>query len=269
MNNAIVYSFHFESQDPNSSPSGGQLCYSIHTLRQHNKEIPVKVFISPPDAYSKLGRGLEDVEVIEFDASTETLLEDIAMATRRKHRWPNAYLVLKTDKYDNVLYVDPDTVWQDDPQKIFTKYGNNDVVCSKEESWEEFTDFLKLNTPPMNEGVMMIPRSALNYKDQLLAGVESTMLKWQEELRPTLESNRHLWYAGVQWAACQYALSEFLFSIKKAFINFEDKDVVMIQKYRHMSNEEKEAVIVLHYLSQNYAEFVPSEFLNYWRPDND
>jgi hypothetical protein len=97
----------------------------------------------------------------------------------------------------------------------------------------------------------------------------SEMLKWQEELRPTLESNRHLWYAGVQWAACQYALSEFLFSIKKPFINFEDKDVVMIQKYRDMSNEEKEAVIVLHYLSQNYADFVPSEFLNYLRPDND
>lgn len=263
MKNAIIYSFHFESGDPRTSSSYGQLSYSIHTLRQHNKQIPIKVFISPPGAYAKVDRKLKDVDVIEFDASTNTLLDDITMATRRKHRWPNLYYLIEKYGYDNVLYVDPDTIWQADVEKIFKKYGNSDVVCAKKEDWEEFTKFINLKTSPINEGVMMIPKSALRYKHQLLESVEDKMFKWQEDLRPVLENNSHLWYAGVQWAACQYALSEFLFEIDKPFTNFYDQDVAMIQQYRNMSESEKKGLIALHYLSQNYADFVPQSFLSY------
>ena len=264
MKNAIVYSFHFESGDPNFSSHYGQMRYSIHTLRQHNKSIPIKVFVSPVDAYSKMSIDLYDAEIIPFDATTNTLLDNQEMTTRRKHRWPNLFSVLE-DGYDNVLYVDPDTFWQGDVQLIFDKYSNRDVVYSKEDHWEEFSDFLPLTTPTMNEGIMMISRHALSYKDELLKRVEDIMLGWQEMLRPTLQANEHLWNAGVQWAACQYALSEFLSSIDKPFIEFDKMDVAIIHEYRELSDEDKGQVIGTHYLSQNYADFVPKEYLEYVR----
>lgn len=266
MNNVIVYSFHFESGNPNDTSHFGQIRHSIYTLRQHNKDIPIKVFISPIDAYSKMSIDLYDAEVISFDASTDTLLDSIEMATRRKHRWPNVFSLLENG-YDNVLYVDPDTIWQGNVQEIFDKYSGS-MIYSKEDHWEEFSDYLTLTTPTMNEGVMLIPKSTLAYKDHLLSQVELTMIKWQEELRPTLEKNDHLWYAGVQWAACQYALSEFLADIGQPFIEFDKMDVAIIHEYREMSEEDKKRVTVLHYLSQNYSDFVPYSFLDYMEKIN-
>jgi hypothetical protein len=267
LKNVIVYSFHFESGDPNFSPHYGQMRHSIYTLRKHNKSIPIKVFISPADAYSKMSIDLYDAEIIPFNATTDTLLDDKVMATRIKHRWPNVFRVLE-EGYDNVLSVDQDTFWQGDVQIIFDKYSNSPVMYSKKDSWEEFSNFLPLTTPTMNEGIIMISSNVLSYKDKLLQEVENTRLSWQEMLRPVLGKNEHLWVSGVQWASHQYAISEFLSSIGKPFAEFHKMDVSMIQEYRNLSHKDKKEVIGVHYLSQNYKDFVPSKFLKYWRPES-
>jgi hypothetical protein len=263
LKNAIIYSFHFESGSPKESAHYGQLLYSVETLRKYNKTIPVKVFLSPPGAYATVSTKLKDVDIIEFEASAHEPMDNHVMSRRRKHRWPNIYSLLESGGYDNVLYLDQDTVWQDDPQSIFDKYGGTDIIFSKSDHWTEFTDHLPLTTKPMNEGISLFSKNTLSYKDELLVAVEDKMAEWQELLRPTLEHNEHLWYVGVQYATCQYATSEYLASIGKTFIEFDPMDVSTIYDYRDMSEQDKKNVTVLHYLSQNYADFVPPQYLTY------
>ncbi len=263
MKNAIVYSFHFESGDPNNHGYWGQIQYSIDSLRKYNKTIPVRFYSSPPGAYLKAKTQLKNVEIVEFTADEHPPMDDHILSKRRKHRWPNAYSLLESGDYDNVLYVDQDTVWQGDPQLIFDKYGNSDVIFSKSDSWEEFTDYLPLTTKPMNDGITLFSRHALSYKDDLLIAVEDKMAEWQELLRPQLETNENLWRSGVQYASCQYATSEYLASIGKHFLEFDPMDVSIIHEYRDMPDEDKKKVIVFHYLNQNYADFVPPEYLGY------
>ena len=263
MNNAIVYSFHFETADPNDSAHWGQLQYSIDTLRKYNKDILVKVYSSPPGAYLKAKTQLKNVEIVEFVADEHPPMDDHFFSKRRKHRWKNAYSLLESENYDNVLYVDQDTVWQADPQLIFNKYGNKNLIFSKSENWEEFTNYLKLTTKPMNDGITLLPRHSLSYKNDLLIAVEDKMQEWQELLRPVLKTNENLWNSGVQYASCQYATSEYLAGIDKPFVEFDPMDVATIHEYREMSDENKKKVKVFHYLNQNYKDFVPDNFLSY------
>jgi hypothetical protein len=263
MKNAIVYSFYFESGNPKDSAHYGQLLYSVETLRKYNKDIPVKIFVAPSEVYSMIELKQKNVDIIGFEASAHEPMDSHVMSKRRKHRWANAYFLLESGNYDNVLYIDQDTIWQGDPQLIFDKYGNGDVIFSKSDNWEEFTDYLPLTTRPMNDGITLLSKNSLKYKDDLLITVEDKMAKWQELLRPLLQDNEHLWEAGVQYAACQYATSEYLASINKHFVEFDPMDVSMIHEYRDMPDENKDKVVVFHYLNQNYIDFVPPQYLGY------
>lgn len=261
MNNAIVYSFHFETGNVKHSSHYGQLLYSISCIRKYNKTIPIKVCVSPPGILDDAEIKLEGVEVIEFDAPHNNFMDDKILSRRKDHRWINAYKVLEDGGYDHVLYVDQDTIFQGNVESIFKKYANKDTVCAKQDYWEEFTDHLPLTTRPMNDGITLFSKKTLEFKDDLLLNVDLTILKWQEMYRGKISD--FLWTTGIQWASCQYATSEYLGNVGLPFIKFDPLDVSIIYEYRDMNEYDKSQTVALHYLSSNYEEFVPEEFLTY------
>ena len=263
--NAIVYAVYSDKEDFENLLQWREIQYSVKTLREYNKDIDIKIYVAPEINVAK-AVGLEkfdNVEVISLELPemgpewiNKTIAKWLAM------KWNAAFKALEVFKYDSVLMVDPDTVFQKNPQYIFEKY-NDGSIYARPEDWKDFVvDFLKISRPVMNDGIVLIPKRYLKAKDLLLEQRNLFSFKLADEYRSTEGDLGFYWNRGIWWASFQYGISEYLNNAFDPVKYFDIMDVSTLRDFEKIPNqEERDEVCLIHYFSIGVKKFLPNKWL--------
>jgi hypothetical protein len=260
MNNAIVYSVHTNFPKIDTLLQWREIRYSIDRLREFNTDIPVKIYMSPVGIAStiKMPVNMHNAEIIEFDADSYEGIYDRALARYVSHKWTSTFDALERFDLDNVLYVDGDTIWYDDPQRLFDKYSDKDTIYTKEDHFDVFIDFMKekgeITVPPLNDGINMVSRKMLKDKDYIMSERLSRVLVWQSKYSGLHDD---ISGSGIQWASYQYAISEAMNDIGNPVIFFDPEDVLLATEMDGFKNVASSGAVVFHYLNYNAHLFLP------------
>ena len=265
MNNAIVYSIHSNNTKIDTLPQWRQTRYSIDTLRSFNKDIPIVIYMSPVGISNTITMPLNmhNVTIKEFNAKPEDALDNQMLSTLTSHKWVSTFDALEL--YDNVLYVDGDTVWYKDPNVLFNKYGSGDTIVSKEDQLKVFVDFAGIKNKVMNDGVNLLSSNMLKYKDYILEQRVLRVKEWQDKYRDVDDDD--IKTLGIQWASCQYAVSEAMHDIGLPVIFFDRSDVLLGSEDLALHEPESSGAAVCHYLSHNSSKMLPEQY-NLWIGSN-
>jgi hypothetical protein len=254
MKNAIVYSFVLREGRLKDILCYKQLKYSIDTLRKYNQDIPVYVYIAGTDI-SNLAFD-SNVNIVKFDVIDDGgWPEDwvkLGYLEFLKHRWENAINAIHDYNLDNILYLDTDTVFHNDPEKLFDKYGSTNHMWAKPDNSLEIMKVVGV-WPGMNDG-QFIMNKKLASKDILIHMkfyVNHILSKHKENLT-------ELEYKDLSWVCTQYAVWDY-FEHQKNSVRHFDEFEVMISNEPEFKNTS--SLILHHYYSSNTKKFVPEEYL--------
>lgn len=262
--NAVVYSVHVDNGNLSENYNFEQLKTSLSTLRKFNLDIPVKVYISAPEA--------SDLELIDSfnDKNLEFVLFNLKFDSRlsggiytrwTSHKWPNTLDALKRFNLDNVLYIDTDTFFQKDPEFLFLKYGNTSNVWGKSDVEKIWPERFELNDLGMNDGQQLLSKHTLAFLEDLIIARDELVYKMQEKYKDTDDEKL---YIAIQYIYGQYAVSEFLKSINNPLRHFDDEDVlVLIDPNTFDNSPAKNDVALVHFCNINMQKFDPNAFKIY------
>lgn len=253
MKNSIVYSFHVRSGDIKDLLCYRQLRYSIDTLRKFNQNIPVYVYISPSTIdTSNLGLG-NNVNVVKFDVKDDGgWPKDWLWLDFLKHRWENAIISIQQHNLDNILYLDTDTVFYNNPEILFNKYGSTGHMWAKPDNSDNLMAKVEV-WPGMNDGQFIMSKeiSTNDILDHMKVYVNSILSNNKEKLTDQ-EFN------DLSWVCTQYAVWDYFRNNNNPVKHF-DEDEVMIATEPEFKNTSN--LILHHYYSSNTSKFVPEEYL--------
>lgn len=261
MKNVVVYSVHSNFPKIDTLLQWREIRYSVDSLREFNHDIDIKIYMSPTGISSSatMPTNMHNVEVIEFDAIAYSGLSDQNLARFVSHKWNSTFHALENYGYDNALYVDGDTIWYDDPEKLFNKYGNSDYIYTKLDKFDRFVDFMKDNgeifAEPMNDGVNMVSKKVIQYKDYILKERFKRVHCWQEKYKDL--KDEEITIHGIQWTSYQYAISEAMNDLGMPVKFFSSDDVLIASEMDSFEEIDKSGAILFHYLNHNAYLFMP------------
>lgn len=265
MKNAIVYSFHVKEPTLSDNYSFEQLKLSLKTLREFNPDIPVIVYISPSTIIDRnvLPMIASGVTIERFNASTDPRLEHQTYNLWTSHKWKNAFNALEKHNLDNVLYIDTDTIIRKNLDYVFDKYGNTDYVWGTPDISDKWTKVFNVKNGGMNDGQFILSKHTLPYKDGILKERVDYVLRLQEQFKDHPDAEVRI--TGVQWVACQYAVSEYLHSIGKPLQFFGDDFYIVhkLDEFKQISNAQMDRIAVVHYLNYHMFLFCPEAYQVY------
>ena len=229
------------------------------TLRQHNKKIPVKVFISPREKADKdLFSEFENIEVIPFDNVFPDNLHDQwvkdGYAQFLLHRWDNAFKSLKTYNFDSILYLDTDTVFHNDPEILFSKYSKRNTIACKEDNSTKVLNSMKVGFS-MNDGQFMLNKSESHHHEELMNFTYEYVNSKMTNLLGKIDDDD---YDAMRWILIQIAATEYFIKAGASIEIFETKDVMLHVEPEHNDTTD---LVLHHYYSGNTSKFVPKDFL--------
>ena len=254
MKNAIAYSFVLRSGNIKDLHCYQQLRYSIDTLRKYNQDIPVYVYIAGADL-SNLTFD-KNVHVVKFDVGDDGgWPEDwvkLGYLEFLKHRWENAIRSIHDYNLDNVLYLDTDTVFHNDPKILFDKYGSTKFLWAKPDNSTEIMNIVEV-WPGMNDGQFILSKELAN-KD-ILSHMKFYVNHTLSKHRDNLTEKQ---YRNLCWISTQYAVWDY-FQNNNNPVQYFSEDEVML----HVEPEHKniDNLVLHHYYSGNTIKFVPKEYL--------
>lgn len=254
MKNAIVYSFHVREEDINNNRCYRQLKYSLYTLRKFNKDIMVYVYISPEEFSNNINLG-DNIIIVPFNNQNQPgwpqKWTELGYQQFLRHRWENAIKSIHTYDLDNVLYLDTDTIFHDDVNKLFNKYGNSNSVWAKPDNSDDIMKKVEV-WPAMNDGQFMLTKSlaSQNILDHIKFYVNHTLTYNKERL----SEKEHL---SLHWLAVQYAVFDYFKNINNPVKHFDESEVMLHlePQYKDCSN-----LILQHYYNGNFEKVAPKEF---------
>lgn len=255
MKNAIIYSFHVREEDINNNRCYKQLKYSLHTLRQFNKDIIVYVYISPEEFANNIKLG-DNVIVVPFNNQDQSgwpqKWTELGYQQFLRHRWENAIKSIHTYDLDNVLYLDTDTVFYDDVNKLFNKYGNSNSVWAKPDNSDDIMKKVEV-WPAMNDGQFMLTKTLAS--QDILDHIKFYVNHTLEYNKYRLSEEEHL---SLHWIAVQYAVFDYFANQNNPIKYFDEFEVML-----HLEPESKDTskLILQHYYNGNFEKVVPREFL--------
>jgi hypothetical protein len=255
MNNAIVYSFHVRQGRVKDLICYKQLRYSIDTLRKFNKHIPVHVYISPSNIdTSDLNLGV-NVNIVKFDVHDDGGWPqdwvDVGFLDFLKHRWEKAIEAVHRYNLDNILYLDTDTVFHNNPEILFDKYGSTGHMWAKPDNSDDLMKKIEV-WPGMNDGQFIMSREIAS-KDIL------THMKFY--VNHVLSKNKDKLtdeeYRNLGWVSTQYAVWDYFQNQNNPVKHFDEYEV-MVSTEPEAKNTDN--LILHHYYSGNTYKFLPKEY---------
>lgn len=261
-NYCIVYSIHSDKQDIDNLLQWRELLFSLKTLRSVNKEVNVKVYVSPPDRINNITmfpdmKNLEIIPIKNPNNNYSILGKEVAMWLEMKYS--AAFHTLDTSSYDKVLMIDPDTIYYKDPNTLVEKY-QEDVFYSAPDDNQELFNYLETDKRYMNDGVVIVPRWSLGIKDELLLARYSFTNDILNKHKDAFSDEDIFWRNSIGWASPQYGIYEYLLNANRPVKYFDSRDVANLADW----NSELPPTI-LHYWHIGYQDHLPKE---YW-PDID
>jgi len=260
LKNAIVYSIDTLGEKFENSIRFRQLLYSVSRLRRFNKKINVYAYVSDKDfflnieKYKSLNIIFTYFETASYDISNIDYAKS-KNAERLWHRWTNTFKTFKTLDYDNVLYIDTDTVFYADPEKLFEIYGNSKGIYSREDNCYEIMQNLGVENNGLNAGQVMINKSLLFSENEMFEFMIKYINLKLEEIKTKVSKEM---YEQTIWVIDQYALYEYFRSINIPVGIYDKKHVMLHLEPWWM--QPKSELILHHYLNVNYKVAVPAEF---------
>lgn len=261
MSNAIVYAIYSDREDIDNLMQWRELLYSIETLRTHNSEIDVKVYISPPDRINNISMYpvMHNLEILPIENEPTHELPNKTVAKWLDMKYNAAFKCLEDYQYDNVLMIDADTVYQGDPSILFKKYSQNRIYACPD-GYDELFAIMGTNSKFMNDGVVIIPKYMLSIKDDLINARNSYVNKLINKLKDKIKNKKSdIWVFGVLWASFQYGIYEYLIDTDHSVEYFDKNDVATLADWWEIKDKSKP--IIIHYWSIGYKDFVPKEYL--------
>ena len=261
MHNAITYSFHVGHGSLEDHRCFKQMIYSVTTLRKFNKTIPVNVYIAPVEVVPNLSKyDYLGINFIPFNNTPDNYGTDwyktwldLGYAEFLYHRWVNAYRSLREFKYDNVLYLDTDTVFHKDPELLFNKYGNTEYVWAREDNSYGIMNKLGI-TDGMNDGQFIISKNILKHEKESLENLRKYTNITLENMEGFLTGEEHL---SLHWLCVQYAMFNYFSKIGVPIKYFDHSEVMLHIEPEHNDNIN---LILHHYYNGNSYKFIPPEF---------
>jgi len=254
MNNAIVYSFHVRESSILENRCYKQLVYSLHTLRKFNKDIMVYVYISPTLASENIDFG-KNVVVVPFqNIDEEGWPEDwtkLGYQQFLKHRWENAIYSVENYNLDNVLYLDTDTVFYDDVNKLFNKYGNTNHLWAKPDNSDDLMNKVEV-WPGINDGQFLLSKNIA--KRQILEHIKFYVNHTLSYNKDRLTKEDHL---ALHWVSVQYAVFDYFQNTKNPVKHFDSSEVML---HLEPNYNDRSSLILQHYYNGNFEKVVPEEF---------
>jgi hypothetical protein len=225
-------------------------------LRKFNKEIPVYVYISPSNVdTSDLGLG-KNVTIVKFDIENDGgwpqdwvnngYLEFL------KHRWEKAIDSIHTYNLDNILYLDTDTVFHNDPQILFKKYGSTSHMWAKPDNSDDLMAKVEV-WPGMNDGQFMLSKELANKNilQHMKFYVNHILSRHKEKLTNTE-------YLNLCWVSTQYSVWDYFQNQNNPVKHFNENEVMLHVEPKH---KDTTSLVLHHYYSGNTDKFVPKEYL--------
>jgi hypothetical protein len=252
MNNAIVYSFVLKHGNIKDLACYKQLRYSVDTLRKFNKHIPVYVYISPSSIdTSDLNLGV-NVNIVKFDVEDDGgWPDDWRWMDFLKHRWENAIKAVKHYRLDNVLYLDTDTIFYNDPEILFDKHGSTSHMWAKPDNSYDLMSKVDV-FPGMNDGQFIMSKeiASTDILSHMKWYVNHILSKHKDNL--TEEE-----YNNLSWVCTQYAVWDYFEHQNNPVKHFDELEVMVSTEpeFKDTSN-----LILHHYYSCNSDKFLPKEY---------
>lgn len=236
-----------------------QLKYSVDTLRKYNQDIQVKVFVSPKDTaiLKDLSFNAKNLEFIPFDniygENWPKRWLKAGYAEFLFHRWKNAFESIEMFSFDNILYLDTDTIFHNDPDLLFKKYGNTEDLYGREDNSTHIMDQLGM-VNGLNDGQFILNKSLVSHKEKFLSFmntyINDTLNKYDGILN---EKDFH----DLQWIIVQYSAYEYFSSMDK--VRYFDQNNVMLSTEPDFLN--KDSLILHHYYTGNSEKYLPKEYM--------
>ena len=135
----VYYSIALWPESPEfASRYCSQLCASVSSLRQFNREIPIFVFVYGPMAEQYASDLVESDAIIKQMGPYEKALQQVAPATWTVlatypvlHRWM-VFDILEELNPRQILYLDCDTFFLDDVRRLFDQYTSAGIYAREE-----------------------------------------------------------------------------------------------------------------------------------------
>lgn len=260
MSNSIVYSIHVDGSIEDSLHIK-ELIYSIKTLRDHNKNIDINIYISPQNKANELK--IDSCNIWGFNAEVDPNLPYQKMSRWIDHKWKTAFHALESNNYDAVLMTDPDTIYFNDPEILFKKYNQSDKIYGQREIWEDMLEAIDLKRPQMNDGVVIINSDCLQFKQDILYNRDAFVLDLIEKYKDSIKHDHPFWKTGIMWSSSQYAVSEYFYSIGNP-VEYYDESVCFGLGLEDKTEEEialnNPKLVILHYTNFLVKHFLPKEY---------
>lgn len=255
MGNAVVYSFHLRSGNIKDLVCYKQLKYSLYTLRKFNKEIPVYVYISPSSLDTSNLEFGDNVSIVKFDINNDGGWPqdwiDLGYLEFLKHRWEKAIESIHTYDLDNILYLDTDTIFHNNPQILFDKYGSTDSIWARPDNSNDL--MVKVEVwPGMNDGQFILSKSLAN-KD-ILVHMKFYVNHILSKHKNNLTEQE---YKNLSWVSTQYSVWDY-FQNNNNPVKYFDKEEVMVSTEPESNNTDR--LVLHHYYSGNTNKFLPKEY---------
>lgn len=255
MNNALVYSFHVREDSILKNRCYRQLLYSIHTLRKFNKNIPVYIYIAPLGISKNLNFD-NNTKVIEFENTDEPGWPDswtkLGYQQFLKHRWQNAIRTINDNNIDNILYLDTDTIFYDNVDRLFEKYGNTNYLWAKPDNTDDLMKKIEVY-PGMNDGQFLLNKNIASFKilDHIKFYVNHTLSFNKDRL----SNDEHL---SLHWLAVQYAVFDYFANNNNNVKYFDEQEVML---HLEPTYKDTSRLVLQHYYNGNFEKCVPEDFL--------
>ena len=257
---AIVYAMYSDREDIDNLMQWRELLYSVKTLREYNTEINVKVYVSPANRVNNISMFpiMENLEIIPIDNPVTHAMPNEQVAKWLDMKYNAAFDTLSNGSYDRVLMIDSDTIYQSDPLILLNKYDEN-IFYACPDGYDDLFRILGVSHKFMNDGVVIVPRWALEIKDELLEARRSYVESLMNRFENKINKSSDMWVFGICWASFQYGIYEYLEGIQRAVKYFDHSDVATLVDWWDL--EDKLSPAIVHYWSMGYKDFLPSDYL--------
>ncbi len=259
--NVLVYAFHTEDPEIEKYLQIQELRYSLDTLRKHNTDIDVKIYISPIGAKDRIERyiNLHNAEILDFQIDPDPRFTYKPIYSKWvDSKWKAAFHTFEKYDYENLLMIDCDTVFFNNPEIIFEKYNDASKVYSKQDRWQELFEPFEIKGIPMNDSVVLLNRSWLGYKHTFLREKDNFALNVIKKLWDKFDKDSGEWKYGLHLASHQYGIGEYLKSFNNSLVFFDPIDVAHAEEFEELTS--KKDACILHYSNMYVQKYLPKEY---------
>jgi hypothetical protein len=251
--NAVVYSIHAHS--PIESNAHWQLFVnSVVSLREYNSTIPVICYLNSVDhlvpAVNEFFAN-HNVTLMVYDENCFFGVQQQPLTGTDNawqwafiiHKWPNVIDAMEKLHLSRALFVDTDTYWRGDVQRIFDDYPPDRIWYRS-----EYTGYIPRVLEAemaMNDGVFLLSQEhATRIQPYYFTRYNTLMTQYLMENKPLLTADQ---YEQIAWSGWQYITHIILRELALPTGEFDPNQVAFSNEPTGFQEKDANSPLILHH----------------------